>query len=89
MNNTRARSEEIQSAARALLAERAVDITQQVDVRTLAKELAAQANCHYDTARRHIATAVRRARGGQLPNGTWGGKRDGAGRPKAARAKEA
>jgi hypothetical protein len=81
--NSRERSEAIQAEARALLVERAIDVTQQVDCRTLSKELKARAACDISTAKRHIGTAVRRARGGQLPDGTWGGRREGAGRPKA------
>lgn len=80
MNNTKARSEEIQAAARALLVARGVDITQQV-ARPLVKALAEQTGCHIDTAKRHVAAAIRRARGEQAR--AWGGARPGAGRPKA------
>ena len=82
MNNTRERSAAIQAAARALLAARGVDVTKQVDYRPLAKELSEQTECHYDTAKRHIGTAVRRARGEASAARGWGGAREGAGRPK-------
>lgn len=79
--NTRARSQAIQDAARALLVERQINITQRVDIRALAKDFSAAFGCHYDTAKRHLAQAVRLARG-EAPRATdWGGQREGAGRP--------
>ena len=81
MNNTKARSIEIQTAARALLVERAVDITQRVDYAPLIKELVARVGCHPDTAKRHVGTAARRARGEESAL-RWGGARAGAGRPR-------
>jgi hypothetical protein len=78
--NTKERSDAIQAAARALLVEREIDIKQQVLFRPLAQELVKRADCHYDTAKRHIAKAVRRARGEMAAQ--WGGAREGAGRPK-------
>lgn len=81
MNNTRERSDAIQTTARALLEARAIDITKQVDIAALVPALVEQTDCHPDTAKRHIAKAVRRARGEAAAN--WGGARPGAGRPKA------
>ena len=77
MNNTRERSDAIQTAARALLEARAVDITKQVDIAALVPALVEQTQCHADTAKRHIAKAVRRARGEAAA--TWGGARPGSG----------
>lgn len=78
--NTRERSNELQAAARALIQARGVDITRQVAIRPLAQILATEAGCHYDTAKRHIAKAVRLARGEH--SAAWGGARPGSGRPK-------
>ena len=80
MNNTRERSDHFQAAARALLVARGIDITRQVDIRALAIDLAATEGCHLDTAKRHVAKAVRRSRG-EL-SADWGGVRPGAVRPK-------
>lgn len=77
--NNRARSDSIAVAARALVEARGVDVTEQVQVRLLAKELKAQTDCHYDTAKRHITKAVR-LRHGEMTT-QWGGTRPGAGRP--------
>ncbi len=71
--NTKARSLKIQTAATLLLT--GVDITQQYPFRKLAKRLAAQESCHITTAKRHLATAARRARGEMVRNG-WGGTRE-------------
>lgn len=75
--NKKDRSDAIQEAARRLLEERQIDITQQVIIPPLAKGLAQQMNCHIDTAKRHIARAVRLARGEVAHEGTWGGVRRG------------
>lgn len=75
--NKKDRSDAIQEAARRLLVERQIDITQQVDVLSLAKDLATELACHPDTAKRHIARAVRLARGETAHEGTWGGVRRG------------
>lgn len=79
--NTKARSLALQNAAKQLIEEQRVDVTQQVVFLPLAKLLMAQEHCGIDTAKRHIATAVRRARG-ELSYAQWGGYRPGAGRPK-------
>lgn len=78
-NNTKAHSDAIQEAARSLLIEYQIDITQQVIIPPLAKELARRMSCHPDTAKQHIARAVRRARGEEAAR-SWGGVRPGAGK---------
>lgn len=75
--NNKARSDAIQHAARALLAASQADITQQVDLSPLAAMLVQQTGCHPDTAKRHIARAVRLARGEGTHDRTWGGVRRG------------
>lgn len=84
--NTKARSDAIQAAARTLLIERQIDIKQQVAFRPLAQELAKRVDCHYDTAKRHVAAAVRRARGELAAQ--WGGAREGAGYPRGVPRKK-
>ncbi len=83
-SNTKERSEAIQEAARALLDEQQIDVTAQVVIRPLAKLLAARMDCHYDTAKRHVATAIRCARG-EFSSRQWGGSR-GGGRPPRERS---
>lgn len=80
MSNTKARSEELQTAARALLKARGVDVTQEVRILPLAKELKAQTDCDISTAKKHVTMAVLHARG-LLSESRWGGVRPGAGRP--------
>lgn len=79
--NTKVRSLEIYAAAVALV--ESVDVGEAVEIRPLAKELKRQIGCNYDTAKRHIAKAVRRKRGElvKLHQG-WGGPREGSGFPK-------
>lgn len=79
MKNTKARHAELMAAAAAILTEQSVDVTRQVAIRPLAHLLADRDGCHYETAKRVIARAIRLRRG-ELP-GEWGGKREGAGRP--------
>lgn len=81
MANTQARHLEILDAAKKVLVENQIDITKTLGINMLplAKVVASRTNCHLDTAKRNLATAIRQARGG-LPN-QWGGKRPGAGRP--------
>lgn len=78
--NTKARSEELQEAARTLLVTHEVDVNNQVALLPLAKDLMRLTGCEISTAKRHIAKAVRRARG-VLSDAQWGGSRPGAGRP--------
>lgn len=86
--NTKARSEEIQQAARRLLESRKIDLTQQnLDVaiqRDLAQQLASQASCHLNTAKRNIAAAAQYLRGERTAT-QWGGRRPGAGNPEWVR----
>src|SRR5579859_1296512 len=63
MNNSKARSIALQQAARDLLVERGIDVRQQVDLQPLARALAQAQHCQMATAMRHVAQAVRRARG--------------------------
>lgn len=79
-NNTKARSQEILTAAHSVLDEQNVDITEGVELRPLAKILESRVSCHYDTAKKAIAKAVRQKRGQLVAK--WGGARPGAGRPK-------
>jgi hypothetical protein len=78
--NNRERSDAIQAAARALLEERQVDIEQPVPYRELAPILVVRIKCDISTAKRHIVKAARIMRGELVAS--WGGKREGAGRPK-------
>jgi len=50
-------------------------------LRKLYKQVASEANCHIETARKSVAKAMRRARFGEMQK-RWGGERPGAGRPK-------
>lgn len=79
-NNTKARSQEILTAAHTILDEQNIDITEGVEIRPLAKILEVRVRCHIDTAKRAIAKAVRQKRGQLVAH--WGGNRPGAGRPK-------
>ena len=79
-NNTKARSQEILTAAHAILSEQNIDITEGVEIRPLAKILAPRVNCHYDTAKQAIGKAIRQKRGQLVAE--WGGAREGAGYPK-------
>lgn len=80
--NSKARSEAIQRTARALLIEQQIDVNEQVVILPLAKLLVDRELCHLTTAKIHIATAIRRARGQISKERQWGGTRPGAGRPK-------
>ena len=78
-NNTRARSDAFQQAARALLEEAAFDVRESVDYATFVPLLIERTGCHSDTAKRHLAKAARLMRGEAAA--AWGGSRPGAGRP--------
>lgn len=80
MSNTKARSLEIQAAARALLLEHNVSINETASSRKYAPLLMERTGCGIDTAKRHIAKAQRIARG-EYTHAKWGGPRPGAGRP--------
>lgn len=73
--NTKGRSEAIQEAARCLLLDRRVEVREQIEILPLAKLLAEETGCYLDTAKRHIATAIRRARGDISAGRGWGGPR--------------
>lgn len=73
--NTRARSEELRRAARALLIEQEIDVEEQVAIPPLATLLAKRESCHYTTAKLKIAQAIRLARGEISEERGWGGPR--------------
>ncbi len=80
--NTKARNEELQILAAEIVAASGVSLTERAEIRPLAKLMAERSGCHYTTAKQHIAKAMRRARYKKFQTAEWGGKRDGAGRPK-------
>jgi uncharacterized protein (UPF0210 family) len=78
---TKERTQQLAALADAILAESGVDVmSQRVEIRPLAKLMQARCDAHYETCKRHIKRAVRRAKGETA--GQWGGPRPGAGRPK-------
>lgn len=81
--NTRARSDALHAAARALIIARGLDVTIENTPRAWAAEFAEQQGCTLETARRHLAKAARRMRHdvSQEAERQWGGSRPGAGRP--------
>lgn len=79
--NTKARSQELATLAAEILAASGISLTETAPIRTLAKLMADRSGCHYTTAKQHITKAIRRARHDLQPI-EWGGKREGAGRPK-------
>jgi hypothetical protein len=89
---TKARRNEIQATARQILDEQggvmAVDaLANEVRKSTLVlmnKTLVDREGITYDTARRHVARAMRRARHDVVIERGWGGTRDGAGRKSIA-----
>jgi hypothetical protein len=82
--NTRARSETLQQAARALIEARGLDVTIASVPRPWAAEFAEAEGCTLETARRHLAKAARRMRSDASEDAErqWGGSREGAGRPR-------
>lgn len=86
--NTKARHQEIYASATAELEKfggvEAVDKLGNQErlaiLRQIYKAVEEITNCHYDTAKRNVAKAMRRARHG-IMQARWGGKREGAGRP--------
>lgn len=89
MNNTKQRHQEIYTAACSAL-EQAGGVAKIDDMpqpervallRSLYKQIADDASCHIGSAKTNLAKAMRRARYGIMQS-RWGGKRDGAGRPK-------
>lgn len=85
-DNGKERVELLKREARRILDESGADITEKVTILPLAKQLMAATDCGIDAAKRRIAEAIRRKRGEHVKSttGTWGGKRDGAGRPPVA-----
>jgi hypothetical protein len=77
---TKQRTQQLAAIAAEILAESGVDVSQRVEIRQLAKQMQERCDARYETCKRHIARAVRRARGEMA--GQWGGPRPGAGRPK-------
>jgi hypothetical protein len=82
--NSKDRVELLKREALRILDESNADITQGVAILPLAKQLMAATDCGIDAAKRRIAEAIRRKRGEHVKatTGTWGGKREGAGRPR-------
>ena len=72
---------ETEAAAWRIVEESGADITKQVKIVPLAKLLMAERECSIDSAKQHVAKAVRVARG-EYVKAQHGGKREGAGRPK-------
>lgn len=85
-NNTKAHNTELAQVAAEILITSGADITEAVSIVEMTAAMVSQTGCHPDTARRHLARAVRRARFTSLPDdvkfviNNWGGTRDGAGR---------
>jgi len=90
--NTKARHKEIYTVAAAELEKiggvETVDGLENLErlriLRQMYRTVADITNCHYDTAKRNVAKAMRRARYGVM-KARWGGKRAGAGRPSKSR----
>lgn len=78
-DSTKQRSEQLQALAAEILAASSADVTQVVAIRPLAKLMQTKCDAVYETCKRHVAKAVRRARGEKLPG--RGGDRVGSGRP--------
>ncbi len=77
-DSTKERSEQLQAQAARILAASGADVTKAVDIYSLAKLMEKKCDAHFETCKRHIAKAVRRARGEIVTQ--RGGFRDGAGR---------
>lgn len=79
-SNTKERSLELAGVARTIAEQHPEHVTQGGKLLPLAKEMMDATDCSVDTAKRHIARALRLMRG-ELVRSEWGGKRDGAGFP--------
>jgi len=82
--NTAARTAALQALAAEILAASGIDVTTATPPETLRglyRQLAEIAPCHPDTAKRHVARAMRRKRHPDYKPPQHGGARDGAGRP--------
>lgn len=71
---TRTRYNELTFAAREVVAASGVDISQPVNVLPLAKQVVERTGCGIDAAKRHVARAIRLARGEAVAS-RWGGSR--------------
>lgn len=90
-NNTKTRSLEIYAAAVSAL--ETVGGVTEVDkipsyergpiLRKLYGMVVEATDCHYDTAKRNVAKALRKGRFAEMQKRGWGGTRPGAGRPKS------
>lgn len=86
---TRERHNEIQDAAMKIVASYGIarlDAIEGLTARNAiiggwAHQLAAEQGITYETARRHVTRAIRRQRHPDWQPASWGGTRDGAGRP--------
>lgn len=59
-------------------------VERRAELRRMYHQLEDEMQCHYDTAKRHIAKACRRLRHPDHKTPQWGGQREGAGRPSRA-----
>ena len=85
--NTKARHDALRAAAHAALIdygyaryERLEGEARRIALKTMAQMVISLTNCTPESARRHVAAAIRRERGQEVSQ-TWGGYRPGAGRP--------
>jgi len=78
-NNTKARSEFLNSLAAEIAAREHVDVTQVMDSRAYINEIVERGECHRETARAVWARYCRRARH-PLNANAWGGAGRGQGR---------
>lgn len=79
----KSRSDEVWMTAQRILHESGTNVSVKVNLQPLARELADSVHCHYDTAKQHIARAVRRKRDPEYVLPIRGGLRDNkGGRPR-------
>lgn len=83
VTSTAERSVWIEAHAWLIVTRNGVDIRISGKILPLAKQLVEETGCSLDKAKQHIAKAIRRLRGELMDIVQRGGKRDGAGRPKA------
>lgn len=83
VTSTAERSAWIEAHAWLIVTRNGVDIRKSGQILPLAKQLAEETSCSLDKAKQHIAKAIRRLRGELMEIVQRGGKRAGAGRPKA------
>ncbi len=85
-NNTKARSEFLNSLAAEIAARENVDVTQVMDSRAYINEIVERGECHRETARAVWARYCRRARYQLIVS--WGGAGRGQGRKPTKRASD-